>query len=99
MTLSRLSLSAIPTSGQKETVFKIDDAIGCLCMSGKGSSNNESGNRYSKSAFITLYTYPMAQTLTNNDYRKRETVLLRYERFGTFQENLNLISRYGYCYH
>jgi hypothetical protein len=89
LTVSGLS-SNINETNIKEQVFNIEDITGCLCMREDSNIQNEE----SSSVYLTVYLYTLSKTFSRSIYRKRETILLRYQKSNNFQENSNEITKY-----
>jgi len=90
-------------SSVKNREIPIENLVGCLCM--KNDSSHQHSSRSNNqdnpnSVFLSIYFYSLAKSLTKNEYRKRETLLLRCCKYSSFEENCNIISRcvcMSYC--
>ena len=84
-------------SSVKNREIPIANLVGCLCMKNDSSDQQHSSRSNNqdnpKSVFLSIYFYSLAKSLTKNEYRKRETLLLRCCKYSSFEENCNIISR------
>ena len=84
-------------SSVKNRKIPIENLVGCLCMKNDSSNNQHNKNNQDNpnSVFLSIYFYSLVKTFTKNEYRKRETILLRCCKYSSFEENCNIISRYN----
>lgn len=59
--------------------LSFDDAVGCDCMKGKKA--------YDTAAYLVVYAYPRKKKFTTRSCRRRETLTIKFDHFGTYDEN------------
>lgn len=97
VSLTPFSLTIQYSNENESKSIKIEDVIGCHCMRNKVNNwvyQNHSSNNHANSVFLSLYFYGLTKSFTKSLYRKRETVLLRFCKHATFEENCEVIARY-----
>lgn len=98
VSLSPTTITVTPIKEQfakKEKNLNLEDVIGCLCM--KHQQSNETGvhrnqSQYITCVFLNVYSYVLSKSLKNLK-RKRDTLLLRYVKHSSFEENSADIAR------
>jgi hypothetical protein len=100
VSLSQFSLKITETaSGDKERTINVDDVIGCLCMRNQDSDEGKRNHEQDTvSVFLCVYLYSLSKDFKKSAYRKRETALLRCQKYPTFVENCDHIAKYGKFY-
>lgn len=91
---STLTLTEIG-NGSKQRTISIDDIIGCLCMRNQDRhENQQSHEQDTVSVFLCVYFYSLSKDFKKSPYRKRESALLRCQKYTSFVENCNHVAKF-----
>lgn len=94
-TLSNSTLTITEAeNGNKQRTVNVDDMIGCLCMRNQDHENQLSQEQDTISVFLCVYYYSLSKNFKKSPYRKRETALLRCQKYSSFVENCDYVAKY-----
>ncbi|KZS21751.1 Sphingosine kinase 1 [Daphnia magna] len=94
-TLSHSTLTITEAeNGNKQRTVNVDDMIGCLCMRNQDHENQLSQEQDTISVFLCVYYYSLSKNFKKSPYRKRETALLRCQKYSSFVENCDYVAKW-----